>query len=87
MVARVMTYMYNTTEAGDSSLENALKDYVTFQINSMNVATVCNCLGEPKFNAVSWNRKRFFEWLNVTSPLYYYYHCDADLYLSTNVIL
>ena len=72
MVARVMTYMYNTTEAGDSSLENTLKDYVTFQINSMNAATVCNCLGEPKFNAVSWSKKGFFEWLNATSPLYYY---------------
>ncbi|KAI7851988.1 glucoamylase precursor [Circinella umbellata] len=50
MVARVMTYMYNTTEAGDSSLESALKDYITFQINSMKTATACNCLGEPKFN-------------------------------------
>ena len=54
MVARVMTYMYNTTEAGDSSLESALKDYVTFQINSMKTATACNCLGEPKFNTVSY---------------------------------
>ncbi|KAI8138346.1 glucoamylase [Fennellomyces sp. T-0311] len=50
LVARVMVYMYNTTEAGDTSLRSKLQDYVTFQINSMKTATVCNCLGEPKFN-------------------------------------
>ncbi|KAI9493573.1 glucoamylase precursor [Zychaea mexicana] len=50
MVARVMVYMYNTTEAGDTNLLNALTDYVTFSISSMNVDTVCDCLGEPKFN-------------------------------------
>ncbi|KAL1936130.1 hypothetical protein VTP01DRAFT_264 [Rhizomucor pusillus] len=34
-----------------SDYEKYLKDYVTFQINAMGESTVCNCLGEPKFNA------------------------------------
>ncbi|ORY97458.1 glucoamylase A precursor [Syncephalastrum racemosum] len=50
LVARTMVNMYNTTEAGSASVLGLLQDYVTFQINAMSTSTVCNCLGEPKFN-------------------------------------
>lgn len=53
LVARVMTFMYNTTQAGDSGLLGILQDYVSFQIHAMGESTVCNCLGEPKFNPVN----------------------------------
>jgi len=44
LVSRVLVSLteYNTT--------NVLLDYVDFQIKSQTVDTVCNCLGEPKFN-------------------------------------
>lgn len=50
MTSHVLAYDYNTTLAGDSTLLSLLKNYVTFAINSQSVSTVCNCLGEPKFN-------------------------------------
>jgi glucoamylase len=30
--------------------DNLLKDYVEFQVDTQNTPTVCQCLGEPKFN-------------------------------------
>lgn len=56
LVAQTMTYMYNTTEAGSSNLLGLLQDYASFQISAMSKSTVCNCLGEPKFNPVSHHR-------------------------------
>lgn len=54
LVARVMTYMYNTTEAGNSTLLGLLQDYVSFQVKIMGESNVCDCLGEPKFNPVRY---------------------------------
>ncbi|KAI9315487.1 glucoamylase glam [Dichotomocladium elegans] len=50
MVAHVIVNAYNTTKAGDATTLGVLKDFVTFQIKAMATSTVCNCLGEPKFN-------------------------------------
>jgi glucoamylase len=50
LVSHVIANDYNTTLAGNSTILGLLKDYVTFSINTQNTATVCNCLGEPKFN-------------------------------------
>ncbi|KAI8366675.1 glucoamylase b [Radiomyces spectabilis] len=47
LVARVIVHQYNTT---DDTLANMLQDYVTFQIHTQSTPTVCQCLGEPKFN-------------------------------------
>jgi glucoamylase len=35
----------------NSTLDNYIKDYVTYSKNAQTTSTVCNCLGEPKFNA------------------------------------
>ncbi|KAG0176201.1 hypothetical protein DFQ28_007757 [Apophysomyces sp. BC1034] len=50
LVSRVVASKYNTTEAGNSTVSDILQDYATFQINIQSESTVCNCLGEPKFN-------------------------------------
>ncbi|KAI9024411.1 glucoamylase A precursor [Phycomyces nitens] len=50
MVANMVSFMYGTDYAGDSTVLGLLKDYVTFQLNEQSASTVCNCLGEPKFN-------------------------------------
>ncbi|KAF7727643.1 Glucoamylase, intracellular sporulation-specific [Apophysomyces ossiformis] len=50
LVSRVVTHKYNTTETGNSTVAGFLEDYVHFQINTQTESTVCNCLGEPKFN-------------------------------------
>jgi glucoamylase len=50
LVSHVMAYDYNTTLSGNSTILGLLKDYVTFSINAQSTSTVCNCLGEPKFN-------------------------------------
>lgn len=50
LVSHVIANDYNTTLAGNSTILGLLKDYVTFSTNAQNTATVCNCLGEPKFN-------------------------------------
>ncbi|KAI9489050.1 glucoamylase [Zychaea mexicana] len=49
LTIRSVLHMYNTSPSDD--LVAVLKDFVTFQINAMNTDTVCDCLGEPKFNA------------------------------------
>ncbi|RCH88939.1 glycoside hydrolase 15 protein [Rhizopus azygosporus] len=51
LTANVIAYEYNTTFTGNTTLLKYLKDYVTFSVKSQSVSTVCNCLGEPKFNA------------------------------------
>jgi glucoamylase len=43
LVARVLTHVPETPLS-------VLQDYVEFQIHSQTTATLCNCLGEPKFN-------------------------------------
>jgi glucoamylase len=50
LTSHVIAYDYNTTLAGNSTILGVLKDYVTFSLNSQTTSTVCNCLGEPKFN-------------------------------------
>ncbi|KAG1469674.1 hypothetical protein G6F56_003118 [Rhizopus delemar] len=55
LVARVLCDLPETED-------RLLRDYVDFQIDSQNTPTVCNCLGEPKFNpdgssfSGSWGR-------------------------------
>ncbi|KAJ8662534.1 hypothetical protein O0I10_001495 [Lichtheimia ornata] len=48
LVMRAVVHNYNTEPSDD--LATIMQDYVGFQINSMNEDTVCDCLGEPKFN-------------------------------------
>lgn len=43
LVARVLTHLPETPLS-------VLEDYVEFQIQSQNTKTLCQCLGEPKFN-------------------------------------
>jgi glucoamylase len=43
LVARVLYGIQKNTDA-------ILDDYTIFQSNVQNTQTVCNCLGEPKFN-------------------------------------
>ncbi|KAI8876733.1 glycoside hydrolase family 15 protein [Backusella circina FSU 941] len=50
LVAHVIVNEYNTTYQGNSTLLGILKDYVTYSLNAQTTSTVCNCLGEPKFN-------------------------------------
>ncbi|KAL9542845.1 hypothetical protein MBANPS3_008407 [Mucor bainieri] len=50
LTSHVVAYDYNTTLAGNSTILGLLKNYVTFSVNSQTTSTVCNCLGEPKFN-------------------------------------
>ncbi|KAL0075032.1 glycoside hydrolase family 15 protein [Phycomyces blakesleeanus] len=50
LVANMVSFMYSTEYAGDATVLGLLKDYVTFQVNEQSASTVCNCLGEPKFN-------------------------------------
>ncbi|KAI9274296.1 Six-hairpin glycosidase-like protein [Phascolomyces articulosus] len=49
LVIRSVLHMYNTSPSDDTA--GLLEDYVTFQVNAMGQDTVCDCLGEPKFNA------------------------------------
>ncbi|CEI99373.1 Putative Glucoamylase A (Fragment) [Rhizopus microsporus] len=55
LVARVLSHLPETED-------NLLIDYVNFQIHTQGTPTVCNCLGEPKFNpdgsgfSGSWGR-------------------------------
>ncbi|CDH50100.1 glucoamylase [Lichtheimia corymbifera JMRC:FSU:9682] len=48
LVMRAVVHNYNNEPSDD--LATIMQDYVGFQINSMNEDTVCDCLGEPKFN-------------------------------------
>ncbi|KAI7861348.1 glucoamylase b [Spinellus fusiger] len=50
LVARAITYKYSTSYQNDPKILGLLKDYVTYQVNEQTESTVCNCLGEPKFN-------------------------------------
>lgn len=50
LVSHVIANDYNTTHAGNNTILNILKNYVTFSVNSQTTSTACNCLGEPKFN-------------------------------------
>ncbi|KAI8075404.1 glucoamylase glam [Gilbertella persicaria] len=50
LVGHVIANDYNRTLAGNSTYLGLLKDYVTFSVNSQSTSTICNCLGEPKFN-------------------------------------
>jgi glucoamylase len=34
----------------NSTIDNYVKDYITYSKNAQSTSTVCNCLGEPKFN-------------------------------------
>ncbi|RCI00225.1 hypothetical protein CU098_005411 [Rhizopus stolonifer] len=43
LVALVLTGLEETNET-------LLRDYVDFQVHTQDIPTVCNCLGEPKFN-------------------------------------
>ncbi|KAI9027151.1 glucoamylase b [Phycomyces nitens] len=47
-VARVLVHAYDTSRRTD--LHAVLMDYVDFQIGAQQTATLCQCLGEPKFN-------------------------------------
>ncbi|KAI8142072.1 glucoamylase [Fennellomyces sp. T-0311] len=49
LVIRSVLHMYSTSPSDDTA--GLLQDYVTFQLNAMEQDTVCQCLGEPKFNA------------------------------------
>ncbi|ORZ23324.1 glucoamylase [Absidia repens] len=35
----------------NSTIDNYIKDYIKYSQNAQSTSTVCNCLGEPKFNA------------------------------------
>jgi glucoamylase len=50
LVSYVMANDYNSTHAGNTTILNLLKDYVSFSLKSQTTPTACNCLGEPKFN-------------------------------------
>jgi glucoamylase len=50
LTSNVIVYEYNTTLSGNKTILNVLKDYVTFSVKTQSTSTVCNCLGEPKFN-------------------------------------
>ncbi|KAG0803002.1 hypothetical protein G6F18_014013 [Rhizopus arrhizus] len=50
LTTNVIVYEYNTTLSGNKTILNVLKDYVTFSVKTQSTSTVCNCLGEPKFN-------------------------------------
>ncbi|CAO3667930.1 unnamed protein product [Rhizopus stolonifer] len=50
LTSNLIAYEYNTTLSGNTTILNVLKDYVKFSISSQTTSTVCNCLGEPKFN-------------------------------------
>lgn len=34
----------------NSTIDGMIQDYITFSKNAQTTSTVCNCLGEPKFN-------------------------------------
>ncbi|KAI9487303.1 MAG: glucoamylase glam [Benjaminiella poitrasii] len=50
LTSYVIANDYNSTLAGNSTILQIMKDYVTFSVKSQSVSTACNCLGEPKFN-------------------------------------